>query len=390
MNSTQEKFSEILSGACSAGIFPGAIAISLDRQSICAVSACGFANTATDLPMAAATVLWIASATKPVTTCAALQLVEAGSLSLDGDAADLIPELREVVVLDGFDASGKPRLRPCRRSITLHHLLTHTAGFCYDIWQEDIARYIALYEIPGTMSGLKASLSLPVAFEPGTAWQYGISIDYVGQLIEAASGKRLDHYVHDHILAPLGMTDTGFVIRDDWRPRLAAVHVRGADGSFEPIELEMPSAPEQFMGGHGLYSTASDYARFLRMLLNEGEIEGVRILEPETVRSMFQSQCGALPIRRLPTFNPDLAADLGIYPEQEQLWGFGFMLNASPMPCGLNPNSGSWAGLANDFFWVDPTAGTAGLLFAQCFPFATEAMFSIVRGIQQATYTNRA
>ena len=148
--------------------------------------------------------------------------------------------------------------------------MTHTAGFCYDVWNGDIAKYQEKTGTPNIFSCQNAALKGPIMTDPGTRWEYGINIDFVGKAVEAVSGKRLDAYLRDHMFAPLGMNDIGFKISDSQRQRLVGMHARGEDGSLAPIPFELEQNPEFHMGGGGLYGTAGDYIKFTQMILNKG------------------------------------------------------------------------------------------------------------------------
>ncbi|EQD47979.1 beta-lactamase, partial [mine drainage metagenome] len=161
-----------------------------------------------------------------VTSVAAMQLVEGGLLTLDAPIAPVLPELAERPVLEGFDAEGRPRLRPAKRPVTLRHLLTHTAGFAYDMWNADIKRLMERENVPGVISCRQAALQTPLTFDPGEKWHYGINIDFVGRAVEAVSGRSLQDYFRAHILDPLGMADTGFTLGPGQRARRVGMHAR--------------------------------------------------------------------------------------------------------------------------------------------------------------------
>ena len=252
--------------------------------------------------------------TKAVTSVAAMQLVEQGRIGLDEPVGERLPELAAIQVLDGFDADGAPRLRAPRRAITLRHLLTHTAGFVYDIWNADMLRYHESAAIPGIIECKNATLQLPLAFDPGDRWDYGINIDWVGKAVERLSGQSLEAYFREHIFGPLGMADTGFVIGAEQRSRLAGMHVRQPDGSLQAIPFEVPQEPEFYMGGGGLYSTGPDYLNFLRMLLGGGQLGQARVLRPETVAEMGQNQIGELTVGLLKTSVPGSSNDAEFFP----------------------------------------------------------------------------
>src|SRR5262249_53851217 len=229
-----------------------------------------------------------------IRSTAAMQLVERGKLALDGPIRHVLPEIGAAKVLEGFDAAGEPKLRPARRDITLRHLLTHTAGFAYDIWSPDLIRYQEKMRIPGIISCENLALTTPLLFEPGEKWNYGINIDWVGKAVEKVSGKNLETYFHNNIFAPLGMRDTGFKLDASRRARLAGMHARQPDGSLQAMPFELHQEPEFYMGGGGLYGTAADYLRFQQMFLHQGRFNGAQVLEPATVRSMAENHIGDL------------------------------------------------------------------------------------------------
>jgi CubicO group peptidase (beta-lactamase class C family) len=315
-----------------------------------------------------------------------MQLVEQGKLALDAPIGTLLPQLAAPHILEGFDESGAPKLRPAREPITLRRLLTHTSGFGYDMWNADIARYARQNEIPPVRSCQSKALAAPLASEPGSRWEYSISIDFVGLAVEAASGQRLDAYFRDNIFAPLGMTDTGFALTADMRARLVGMHARQSDGSLQPMSFGMPDEPEFFMGGGGLYSTARDYIRFIRMFLNNGSLDGNRVLQVDTVALMAKNHIGDLNVRRLPTAIPHVTNDINLYPEQDKKWGLGFMINTERTAEGRSPGSLSWAGLANTYYWLDPQRKVGGVLLAQLFPFADAKVLNLFSGFERAVY----
>jgi methyl acetate hydrolase len=332
------------------------------------------------------TVFWIASMTKVITAAAAMQQVEEGKLALDAPIADVLPQLRSPQVLEGFDAAGKARLRPAKRAITLRHLLTHTAGFSYDIWNADIGKYMEQNGIPGIITCQDVALTTPLTFDPGERWDYGINIDWAGKAIEAVSGKRLDSYLRDRIFAPLGMVDTSFVLRADQRSRLAAMHARGPDGTLQAIPFELPQEPEFFMGGGGLYGTARDYLRFLNMVLGGGTLDGVQVLKRETVQEMARNNIGDIAVETLKTAMPTLSNDANLFPGMVQNWGLSFCINTEEGPHGRSPGSLAWAGLGNTYFWADPQRNIAGTIMTQTLPFADAKVLELFGKLERGVY----
>ena len=335
------------------------------------------------------TVGWIASMTKAITGAAAMQLVEQGRLDLDAPASEVIPQLGAVPVLEGFDDDGSPRTRPARGAITLRHLLTHTAGFTYDIWNESMVRYQEATETPGIIECRDACLTTPLTFDPGERWDYGIGIDWAGKMVEAVSGKKLGAYLEDHLLGPLGMGDTAFRITDEMRARLAKIHMRGEDGSLAPqMELEIPQDPEFEMGGGGLYGTVGDYLRFIRLILNRGRANGEQLLAPETVDMMSRNQMGENRVCELKTAIPPFSNDAEFFPGMPKTWGLTFMINTEEAPTGRSAGSLGWAGLANSFFWIDPAKGVGGAYLTQVLPFIDAKAFPLYLAFEQAVYEN--
>src|SRR5215471_6511685 len=223
---------KVLKDAVSKGDVPGVVAAATDAKGTTYEGGFGKRVLGEPADMTPDTVVWIASMTKAVTGAAAMQQIERGKLKLDAPAKDVAPELGKVEVLEGFDAAGKPRTRKPRRDITLRHLLTHTAGFGYDIWSPEVAKYMETMGVPGVISCQNKALTTPLLFDPGERWFYGINIDWAGKMVEAVTGQKLGQYMHRNLFEPLGMASTAFKISDDMRKRLAKIHHRGPDGAL--------------------------------------------------------------------------------------------------------------------------------------------------------------
>ena len=382
----QPEIDEALRRAVELKEVPGVVAVAATGSEIIYQGAFGKRDLAKDGEMSADSVFWIASMTKAVTSAAAMQLVEQGKLSLDEPIGRLLPQLAAPKVLEGFDDKGAPRLRDAKRPITLKLLMTHMAGFCYDIWNADMGRFMEQAGIPGIVSCEEKALTTPLAGEPGGKWEYGINIDFVGKAVEAVSGKKLDAYLKDHIFSPLGMKDTGFKIGADQRKRLVGMHARGADGGLGSMPFELVQEPEFHMGGGGLYGTAPDYIRFLRALLNGGELEGSRILKADTVKLMGENHIGEHEVTKMHTAMPPFSNDVDLYPEQSKKWGLSFLINTRKTAEGRSPFSLAWAGLANTYFWLDPTAGVAGVILMQLLPFADAKALSLYSAFERGVY----
>ena len=360
----------LLGGAVAAGAAPGVVALAANRDGTVYQGAFGRRAAGDDAPMTLDTVLWIASMTKAVTSVAALQLVEAGRLKLDAPIAEVLPELGQMQVLEGHDPDGTPRLRAARGAITLKHLLTHTAGFAYDIWNPDLGRYMEANGIPGIISCMDAALRVPLIFDPGARWEYGINIDYIGKAVERVTGKRLGEYFREHITGPLGMHDTAFRITPAMRARKAPIHVHNPDGGgLVATDIEITQEPEFEMGGGGLYSTLPDYLRFARMLLSGGTLDGVRILSSEMTAAALRNQTAPISVGMLHTAMPPYSADAEFFPGLKKSWGLVGMVNDEPAPTGRSSGAIAWAGLANTFWWVDAPRGMCAVIGTQVLPF---------------------
>lgn len=368
---------------------PGVVAMAATDTGLLYEGAFGMRDLGKGPAMTLDTVFRIASMTKAVTCVAAMQLVEQGKLQLEAPVPDIDPALNAPQVLEGFDAAGAPKLRPAARPITLRHLLTHTAGFSYEGWDPRMARYVPQTGMPSTATGKLAALRMPLVFDPGDRWDYGINIDWVGRIVEAVSGQPLDAYFRDKILAPLGMKDTGFVISPEQCARQASVHQRQADGTLVPQPLETPFTPEFYAGGGGLYSTAADYLVFLQMLLHGGRFKGARILRPETIALMGRNHIGDLQAGVLETENPARSNDADFFPGAPVRWGLGYMLNMEPGPNGRSAGTVSWGGLFNSYYWLDPVKRVTGVIMTQILPFADHRAVRLYGEFERAVYEGK-
>ena len=368
--------------AVQAGAVPG-VALALgDRNGL--VLEGGWGNRRLGAPerMGPDTVAWIASMTKAVVAAAAMQLVEQDRLSLDRPAAEVLPALGQVPVLEGFGPDGEPRLRAAKRPITLRHLLTHTSGFGYDTWSAEIMRYMKLRKLPRVASCRNEALDIPLLFDPGEEWRYGIGIDWAGKMVEAVTGKRLGEQLREALFDPLGMQDTGFRLTPGMRARLAPVHHRAEDGSLTPGDFAMPEEPEFEMGGGGLYSTARDYLAFARMILNGGRHGRAHLLKAETVAEMARDQIAPLSTQRQISVAPAASNDAEFFPGQPCGWGLSFLVNRHPSPQGRSAGGLAWAGLANTYYWIDHGRGTAGVFITQVLPFFDEQAVGLFRDFE--------
>ena len=314
-----------------------------------------------------------------------MQLVEKGKIELDVAAATYLPMLKDVQVLEGFDESGRPILRPPESAVTVRQLLTHSSGYVYEIWNVNATQYAAGGHIPSIFGGGDGFLAAPLAFDPGTRWEYGISTDVLGVLIATVMGRTLEEYFSEEIFEPLKMYDTSFHLSEQQLPRLATTYARSASGALSPQPVR---ASRAFLsGGGGLVSTAPDYIRFLRALLNEGELDGARILNRETVALMAQNHIGDLEAGRSDgTVMPALSNSFDFFPDTVDKFGLGFLINSNQVPGGRAPGSLTWAGLANTFFWIDLENDLCGVLMTQILPFGDASTLALLSDFESSIY----
>ena len=371
-----------LAAAFAAANLPGAAAMIVDRQGTRYAGAFGSADAAAGLPMREDTICQIASMTKAITSVGAMQLVEQGRLVLDAPIGDVLPELADAQVITGFAEDGAVQTRPALRPVTLRHLLTHTSGLGYPFVQTEVLRYHQSIGMPKL--GTREWARMPLMFDPGERWEYGVSTDYVGFAIEAATGSDLRSYLAEHIFQPLGMNDTDF--RHELPADAARVHARGPDGSLATYPIQMGGG-DYSNGGGGLSSTAPDYARFMRMILRGGELDGVRILSAETVAEMGRNQVGPLRAGAMGSSMPELAGPFDPIPDQHTGWGLGFLINPETGPAGRSPGSLAWAGIFNSYYWIDPAAGIAGVFIAQLSPFGDPGALAAFAALERMAYS---
>jgi CubicO group peptidase (beta-lactamase class C family) len=363
----------LLTQAADAGAVPGVVALVTGPDGVLYEGVAGDATPDT--------MFRFASMTKAMATVAALALVDEGRLELDQPVSSVLPEFGELQVLEGFDGDT-PRLRPPATPATIRHLMTHTAGHGYWFGNEELVRYHAATGVPNAFSGLRASLHTPLLFDPGTAWNYGINTDWLGQVVEKLEGKGLDAVLAERLWKPLGMTDTTFTPTEEQKARLMPVYQRQADGSLAPSPHDIPAEPEYWAAGHGSYGTGRDYARFVAMLLAGGG----SVLRPETVELAFADHLGgvALP-ESTPSTEPELVNAFDALPFP-QTWGLGFHITSVDLDGMRRAGTGDWAGLFNSFFWVDRTSGIGAVLLTQVLPFFDARVIELLVGFEQAVY----
>jgi CubicO group peptidase (beta-lactamase class C family) len=360
MNNTALK--AVLDNAVSSGAAAGIAGAVTDRDGTVFEHCAGTTAAGGGVPVTPNTLFWIASMTKAITSVAAMQLVEQGKLTLDEPLENGV-------------------LRPAVNKITLRHLLTHTAGFTYLFANAGLADYVAAHGLQASPGKLD-SIKMPILFEPGTRWEYGINTDWVGLAVEAASGLTLDAYFAKYITGPLGMMDTVFLPDAGQQACRMQLHQRTADNMLAPLPPTPVVRPEIFSGGGGLNSTLADYTKFVRIFLNGGG----GIISPETVEKMSRNQIGDLRAGVIPSANPAVIAETDFYPGMASKWGLAFLLNPERGRFGRAAGSLTWAGLPNTYFWIDPATGIAAVLLMQTLPSGDPASVKTLCGFEAAVY----
>jgi CubicO group peptidase (beta-lactamase class C family) len=349
-------------------------------------NAIGFQDIANLIPMSVRTRFRLASMTKPITSVGIMMLVERGLLRLDQPLSSLLPHFSSPTVAQGGLAP-----RPAAGPITIAHLLSHTSGLTYGLFNQ--TPQVTLINSLGLCEGLtpsKISLQdnmqtlsqIPLVADPGTAWQYGMSTDVLGAVIEKVSGQTLEAFLDKELFQPLKMQQTSFGVQPDEEDFLATLYCPNDSKQIAPVTEEIyrvgnvavsPHAAfpdnQYRSGGAGLVSTAQDYSRFLRMLLNEGEFEGVRFLKPETIQTMTRNRIGNFPV---------------VFPIHGDGFGYGFGIHSDKSErMGASVGTYSWGGIFHTYFWVDPEQKVIGILLTQLFPFDHMTLWA---DFQRTTY----
>ena len=364
----------VLRAATTGGAVPGVLAAATDRRRVIYRGAFGLADVSARRALQPNAVFRIASMTKVLTSIAVLQLRDLGLVDLDAPFARYYREFRQPPALRSFDpVTGRYQTSPAASDITVRQLLTHTAGFGYWFLNPE------LRALPGSESEFYNPPFL--LYEPGSRFQYGISTDVLGQLVTPLSGFTLPELFTQRLLRPLGMVDTGYEVPAEGR-RLVALHA-AANGGFDVTPNERQGEPPR--GGGGLYSTADDYLALLRMLLNDGRAGSFQVLATETVREMVSNQIGALAARRQTTAAPERTADFA-FMDGTQKFGLGVLLETQDRRDGRAAGSYGWAGIFNTYFWVDPAAEVAAVIFMQLSPFCAPACLDLCDSFERALY----
>ncbi len=330
------------------------------------------------------TVFRIFSMSKPFCAVAIMILIERGVLDPDTPIEAIVPEFAKIGVLEGY-VDGQARLRPPRTKATVRHLATHTSGLEYEFWNPAVAEYIEKTGHPSIINGTLQSMLYPMMSEPGTRWGYGPSIDWLGLVVEAIDGRRIDRFCMEEIFEPLGLTSTAFEVDDTMRAQLCTTSFRAEDGGFATVTMEPPSHPEVYGMGTALYSTAPDFMRLLRLFLNRGELDGRRILSPASTDELFADQMRGLTFSKMVSCAP-VTADVDPFPGTKVTHSFGFLRNEEDIPGMRNAGSAGWAGVLNSHYWIDRKANVAAVFMSQSLPFVEERFMRRYEQFERRVY----
>jgi putative heme-binding domain-containing protein len=398
MGGRWERVNKLIQGHVDRHEIAGAVVLIQQHGKVAFFRAFAQADAESKIPMSRDTIFRIASMSKPITSIAVMMLVEEGKLGLEDPLSKHLPEFQDMTVLvPAKDADKGYRLVKADRQITIRQLLTHTSGITYRFFSRphlgklyaEGGVFDGLVETPGTIGeNVKRIAKLPLLHEPGTAWEYGLNTDVLGRVVEVASGKSLDEFFRERIFTPLGMNDTGFLVPKEKRSRLSALYTpnekktirRVGSGKVEvgllTYSATYPTADDSryYSGGAGLTSTSHDYARFLQMLLNRGELDGKRLLKPETVDQMTRNQLG------------DLSGSFSTHGGGFG-YGFGVVTGREKPPSPASVGSYSWGGIFNTFFWADPSRQLICIVMTQLYP---NDHLALSKGFQAAVYEDLA
>jgi methyl acetate hydrolase len=375
------ELSRVLDRAVARSDTPGVVAMVVNRHGVLYEGAAGRLRAQSDQPMPVDAIFKIASMTKPVTSVAAMILIEEGKLRLDDPVARFLPGFENPQVIEKFnEANGSVETRPAARVLTIRHLLTHTSGIGYGFSSPIINRLPAGSDKP--------EWELPLLHDPGARWTYGPGTSALGLIIEKLTGNSLEDYFQARIFRPLGMVDTSYAVPAEKQVRVPSSY-RHVDGTFQPRQQSsIPLTPTPpFLGESGLYSTARDYGRFMQMLLNGGRLGQSRILSADSVHLMGQNQIGALFVTLQPAADPSLTRPFPLGAGHDK-FGFGFQITSKVADAAgfRSPGSLSWAGLLNTQFWIDPARHVGGVVLMQFLPFYDDSAIRTLREFEAAVY----
>jgi CubicO group peptidase (beta-lactamase class C family) len=369
---------QFLGNRVDSGEIPGAAAAVVNRDGILYSGAFGLRDAANRVSMTPDDIFEIFSMTKPFTSVVVMMLLEEGKLGLDQPVSEFLPYLTKPEVIASFDENTVSyETKPAQGEITVRHLLTHTAGYGYMFFNSEVNLMVK-------KTG-RAATELPLLFEPGTRWMYGPNTRVLGKAVEEITGMTLEEILSERICGPLGLRDTCYALPEEKYDRLVTTHRRKDGKLVEDLRAENPEI--RMLGDTGLYSTAGDYATFLRLFLNGGKIDGTRLISEESVRMMVSNQIGGLVVETMPGIMPELVNPFPTGGGRDK-FGLCFQITECEDNDALHRSHGScsWAGMKNTFFWLDLKAGIAAVLMMQVVPFYDEACINVYRGFEENVY----
>jgi CubicO group peptidase (beta-lactamase class C family) len=357
----------------------GVVIMAANRKGVIYQGAFGVADIEQAKPLKIDSLFRIASMTKAVTSTAAMQLIEQGRFGLDDPVEKYFPEFAKLSVFESFDpATGDYRLKPASTPVTVRHLFTHTSGLGYPFTSAILRDF-------KPRAGENYPVG-PLLFEPGTRWHYGTSVDWLGRLVEKVSGLSLEDYFRQKIFTPLGMPDTFYFVPKDKEARLVTVDRRHPDGSLVKETPQPPTSGFTLVGGGGLSSTAGDYIRFTRMILNGGTLDGARVLSADSVAQMSRNQIGSVGVPALKAALADRSEDFSFIADGRDKWGLGFLITADAVAGKRSAGSLSWGGINNTYYWIDPARDLTGVIMMQFLPFADRRALAVYDTFERGVY----
>lgn len=373
---TSEGLDRFLQSSVAAGDVPGVVAMVVDAHATLYTGAFGKADVARDKAMMPDSIFRIASMTKPVTSLAAMMLIEHGQLALDDPITKYLPEFSYVRVMTGWHDDGTYDARPPRRPITIRDLLTHTSGIAYSFVDARLAKLD---------DGHKNAWELPLVNDPGQRFVYGPSTAVLGDIVAKVSRLPLDAFFERRIFEPLGMRETSFGIPAGKHPRVVTVQARLPDGSLRespnPAALQSP-----VHGDGGLFSTAADYARFMQLFLNRGRVGSRHLVSERTIQLMASNEIGALTVGEQSSSDVSVARPFPFGAGKDR-FGFGFQIEGRPAAAGFrSAGSLSWGGIFNTHFWIDPQHSIAAVVLMQVLPYYDPRALRVLRGFEREVY----
>ncbi len=370
-----------MTAAVTRGDAPGIAEIVVNRDGVLFEGSAGKMDLAKGTPMPTNAIFSIASMTKPVTSVAIMMLMEAGKLKLDDPVSKYLEGYDKLQVITKFNEKDATyETRPAKKAITIRQLLSHTSGIGYSFTNPIEFALVAKTK--------KGEWELPLVNEPGEKWNYSASTRVLGFVVEKITGTPLENWYQEHIFGPLGMVDTSYAVAAGKQSRVPTQYTRftGTMTALQgPPVASTPKAP--FRGDGGLNSTVEDYSKFVRMLLNDGTLNGKKILSPASVKMMGENQIGAIFVERQPDADKQRTKPFPLGAGKDK-FGLGFQIASNdPATKGFrSPGSMSWAGIFNTEFWVDPVKHVGGVHMMQLLPFYDDGAIRALRGFEETVY----